>query len=274
MEHTGPISSSQIRNLKQTGTPIVAVTCYDFLTARLLDEIADVILVGDSLGMVFQGMDDTLSVTVEDVIYHTRAVKRAVKRAHLVADMPFMSYQVSDAEAVRNAGRLVAEGGAQAIKLEGGVRVASAVERIVSAGIPVMGHIGLTPQSVHAFGGYKVQGKTDSARESILQDALALEDSGVYSIVLEGMPFELANEITSRVKVPTIGIGAGAGCDGQILVIQDLLGMNPQFKPRFVKHFANLSETIPKALQTYAEEVRSRKFPAKEHTFSIEGTKQ
>lgn len=250
---------------------MVAVTAYDFLTARLIDEIVDIVLVGDSLGMVVQGKEDTLSVTVEDIVYHARAVKRGLRHAHLVADMPFMSYQISPEEALRNAGRLVSEGGASAVKLEGGTRIAPAVERIVSTGIPVMGHIGLTPQSVNAFGGYKIQGKTESAREAILQDALALEDSGVYSIVLEGIPSELAQEITARVKVPTIGIGAGPACDGQILVIQDLLGMNPTFKPRFVKHFAHLSEVIPKALQTYAEEVRSRAFPGKEHSFFIEG---
>lgn len=272
MEHRGQITSSQIRTQKQYGTPIVAVTAYDFLTARLIDEIADIVLVGDSLGMVVQGNEDTLSVTVDDVIYHTRAVKRGLKRAHLVADMPFMSYQVSTNEALKNAGRLISEGGAAAVKLEGGVRIASTVEKLVSIGIPVMGHIGLTPQSVNAFGGYKVQGKTESARESILQDALALEDSGVYSIVLEGMPRELAHEITARLKVPTIGIGAGPACDGQILVIQDLLGMNPHFKPKFVKQFANLAQSIPAALQTYAEEVRARKFPADEHSFHIAAT--
>lgn len=269
MDTPRAVTSSQIRDQKQSGTPIVAVTAYDFLTARLVDEIADVVLVGDSLGMVIQGKEDTLSVTVDEVIYHTRAVKRALRRAHLVADMPFMSYQVSDAKAVRNAGRLVSEGGAAAVKIEGGVRVASAVEKITAAGIPVMGHIGLTPQSVLAFGGYKVQGKTPSSRESILQDALALEDSGVYSMVLEGVPSELAKEITARVKIPTIGIGAGMDCDGQILVIQDLLGMNPSFKPRFVKHFANLSEVIQKALQTYAQEVKGRAFPGPEHSFSV-----
>src|SRR4051812_5129886 len=195
---------------------IVAITAYDYTFARLVDELVDIVLVGDSLGMVIQGEPNTLSVKVEDVIYHSRAVSRGLRHAHLVADMPFMSYQPGEAEAVRNAGRLLAEGYAEAVKIEGGIVVAPLVEKIVRYGIPVMGHIGLTPQSVHAFGGFKVQGKSEKARHAIIDDAMALEDAGVYALVIEGVPAELAREITSRVHVPTIGIGAGPHCDGQI----------------------------------------------------------
>jgi 3-methyl-2-oxobutanoate hydroxymethyltransferase len=248
---------------------IVAVTAYDYTMAKLFDELVDFILVGDSLGMVIQGRPNTLSVTMEEMIYHTRCVTRAARHAHVVADMPFLSYQVAEEEAIRNAGRLLAEGGAEAVKLEGGVAIAKTVSRIVDLGIPVMGHIGLTPQSVHAFGGYKIQGKTEKSRESILQDALALEDSGIYTLVLEGIPVELAGEITQRVKVPTIGIGAGSRCDGQILVSQDLLGLNPSFSPRFVKKYADLATTIRTAITQYASEVKKEAFPDSEHSFYV-----
>ena len=255
---------------KKNQTKIVAVTAYDTLFARLVDPFVDIVLVGDSLGMVVQGNKDTLSVTLEQMIYHTRAVASSLTRAHLVADMPFLSYQVNEDEAVRNAGRLLSEGRAQSVKLEGGTSMAKTVERLVSVGIPVMGHIGLTPQSVHAMGGFKVQGKTTSARDSILQDALALEDAGAYSIVLEGIPAELAKEITERVKIPTIGIGAGIDCDGQVLVLPDLLGLNKEFKPKFVKHFANLAQATEEAVSEYAAEVREKKFPTKEHSFYVD----
>lgn len=252
---------------KKGNTPIVALTAYDFSSARLIDELVDLVLVGDSLGMVIQGNDSTLSVTLDEVIYHTKAVRRGLRHAHLVSDMPFMTYQVSTEGALRTAGRLLAEGGAEAVKLEGGISIAKTVERLVTVGIPVMGHIGLTPQSVHAFGGYKVQGKSASQKESILQDAIALEDSGAYAIVLEGMPSDLAQMITERVKIPTIGIGAGFSCDGQILVFQDLLGMNEAFKPKFVKQYADLAKSVRSSVQTYANEVRERTFPTAEHSF-------
>ena len=260
------LTCDQIQNRKG-GDKLVVLTAYDYTFAKIADPLVDILLIGDSLGMVIQGNANTLSVTVDDMIYHTKAVARASAHAHVVADMPFMSYQVSAREAVRNAGRLVAEGNAESVKLEGGMRTARTVRKILDVGIPVMGHIGLTPQSVHAFGGFKVQGKTVAARHSILQDALALEDAGVYAIVLEGIPAELAREITARVAVPTIGIGAGPHCDGQVLVSQDLLGMDPQFKPRFVKQYAQLSETITEAVVQFEGEIRSGRFPDLEHSF-------
>lgn len=246
---------------------LVAVTCYDVTFARLVDDIAEIVLVGDSLGMVIQGRPTTLGVTVDDVVYHTQAVGRGLKRAHLVADLPFGAYQTGIRDAIASASRLLAEGGAEAVKLEGGAAMAETVERLVSVGIPVMGHIGLTPQSVHSFGGFKVQGKSGSARASILNDAIALEDAGVYSMVLEGIPSDLAAEITARVSVPTIGIGAGPQCDGQVLVLYDLLGLNPTFKPRFVKHFAAMASLVKEATGQFADETRSGKFPAEEHSF-------
>ena len=260
------LTTHKIREQKGNAR-IVAVTAYDFTTARLVDELVDVVLVGDSLGMVICGESNTLAVSVEDVIYHSKAVSKALHHAHLVADMPFLSYQTGWETAVRNAGRLLAEGKAEAVKLEGGVQVAEVVEKLVGFGIPVMGHVGLTPQSVHAFGGYKIQGKTEATREAILQDALALEDAGVYSLVLEGIPHDLGKEITARVKIPTIGIGAGVHCDGQVLVMQDLLGMNPDFNPKFLKKYANVAEVIKGAVQTYATEVRDGTFPTSEHSF-------
>lgn len=248
---------------------IVAITAYDFLTAKLVDELVDIVLVGDSLGMVVQGKENTLSVTMDQMVYHTQNVSRAVKHAHVVADMPFMSYQASEDAAVLNAGRLIAEGGASSIKLEGGVRVAQLAERLVGAGIPVLGHIGLTPQSVNAFGGYKIQGKTPVARESILSDALALEDAGAYAIVIEGVPEDVAKEITARLKIPTIGIGAGKFCDGQVLVVSDLLGMNPDFNPKFVKKYADLATVIRTAVSEYASEVQGGSFPTEAHSFYV-----
>ncbi len=259
--------SLRARKSDPSGAKIIAVTAYDFTFARLADELVDVMLVGDSLGMVIQGNANTLSVSVDQVIYHCAAVAKAARHAHVVADMPFLSYQASADDALRNAGAMLAKGNAESVKVEGGVRVAAIVERMVDAGIPVMGHIGLTPQSVHSFGGYKIQGKTENAAESILQDALALEDSGAYAIVLEGIPSALAKSITERVKIPTIGIGAGIHCDGQILVSQDLLGMNPDFKPRFVKQYTDLASTIKGALKQYAEEVREGQFPTEANSF-------
>lgn len=257
-----------LKGSQEKPTKLVCVTAYDYTFAKLLDEAGvDIVLVGDSLGMVVQGHSNTLSVTLEHMIYHTQCVARGIQEAHLCVDMPFMSYQVSANEALRNAGRLVAEGRAHSVKLEGGVRIARAVEKIVSAGIPVLGHVGLTPQSVHQLGGYKIQGKTVSAREALLQDALALEDSGAFALVLEGIPAELAQVITERLKIPTIGIGAGPHCDGQVLVLQDLLGLNTDFKPKFVKTYSNLSDQVKDAVHQFSTEVRASRFPTKEHSF-------
>ncbi|RKH48767.1 3-methyl-2-oxobutanoate hydroxymethyltransferase [Corallococcus sp. AB049A] len=257
-----------LKRLKQSGQKICMVTAYDATFARILDEGgADVLLVGDSLGMVVQGQESTLPVTLDQMIYHCTAVSRGAKRAHVVGDMPFMSYQVSPQEAVRNAGRLVAEGNVGSVKLEGGAEFADTVRAIVRASIPVMGHLGLTPQSVHKMGGYVVQGRDEDAARRMLDDALALEAAGAYSLVLEGVPLELARTITQSLKIPTIGIGAGKHCDGQVLVCYDLLGMNPDFKPKFVKRFANLHGNITEAANTYFSEVRAGTFPDEEHSF-------
>lgn len=245
----------------------MAITAYDYLLAKIVDPLVDIVLVGDSLGMVIQGHSDTLPVTLDQMVYHTSIVARALTHAHLVADMPFLTFQSDIPTAIRSAGRLLAEGRAQAVKLEGGTTMAATISKLVDVGIPVMGHIGLTPQSVNAMGGFRVQGRTTKARHSILEDALALEDAGAYSIVLEGMPSELAIEITQRLTIPTIGIGAGNGCDGQILVMHDLLGLNHEFKPKFVKRFADLNATITAAVTQYSQEVKSRSFPSAEHTF-------
>ncbi len=264
----GPVTVPRLRAMKEAGEKIAVVTAYDATFARMLDEAgADVLLVGDSLGMVVQGLDSTLPVTVDDIIYHCRAVARGARRAHLVADMPFMSYQVSAEEALRNAGRILAEGAAHAVKLEGGKTVAAAVERIVAAGIPVMGHVGLTPQSVHAMGGFRVQGKTESAAERVLADAVAVAEAGAYAVVLEGIPSDLAAEITRTLPVPTIGIGAGPSCDGQVLVCYDLLGLTPNLRPKFVKRFAELFTDGKDAAARYCDEVRRGAFPSAEHAF-------
>jgi 3-methyl-2-oxobutanoate hydroxymethyltransferase len=253
---------------RKGGAPIAMVTAYDFTMARLLDEGgADVLLVGDSLGMVVQGHPTTLPVTVDEICYHGRAVARGAARAHVVGDMPFMSFQVSPLQAVENAGKLIKEGAFESVKLEGGEEVAEHVRRIVGAGIPVMGHVGLTPQSVHAMGGFKVQGKDEDAVDRLLAGARALEDAGAYAIVLEAIPPDVAEEITAAVSVPTIGIGAGPGCDGQVLVCYDLLGMFPDMRPKFVKRFAEVGEAIVKAMRDYVDEVQTRRFPAPEHTF-------
>jgi len=257
-----------LKRLKQIGQKICMVTAYDAAFARIFDEAgADAILVGDSLGMVVQGHASTLPVTMEQMIYHCAAVTRGAKRAHVVGDLPFMSYQPSIQEAVKNAGRLVAEGGAESVKLEGGEEFAETVEHIVRASIPVMGHLGLTPQSVHKMGGYVVQGRDEQTAQRILRDAIALEQAGCYSLVLEGVPLELAQAITSKLSIPTIGIGAGLHCDGQVLVCYDLLGMNPDFKPKFVKQYANLYEAVQQAAKTFFSEVRIEAFPDEAHSF-------
>lgn len=261
------VTTAALQAYKQNHQRIVAITAYDYTFAKLVDEIVDIVLVGDSLGMVIQGEPNTLSVTVDDMVYHTRIVSRALSHAHLVADMPFMSYQTGVKEAVKNAGRLLAQAKAEAVKLEGGCVVAHIVEKLVDYGIPVMGHVGMTPQSVHAYGGFKVQGRTEKARNSILQDALALEEAGVYAMVLESIPSELAQTITKRVRVPTIGIGAGVHCDGQVLVSQDLLGLNTDFTPKFVKPYASLAGQVKSAVEQFAKDVQDGTFPDREHSF-------
>jgi 3-methyl-2-oxobutanoate hydroxymethyltransferase len=253
---------------KGKGRKIVMVTCYDATFGKLVNRCdIDAVLVGDSLGNVIQGHTTTLPVTLEDVIYHTRAVSRTVKKPLLVADMPFLTYQVCREEAARNAGRLLSEGRAEAVKLEGGERIAGTVEFLTRMGIPVMGHLGLTPQSIHEFGGYRIQGRSEEAARQLLDDARCLEEAGIFSLVLEGIPAALAQQVTEKVAVPTIGIAAGPQCDGQVLVIYDLLGMDEEFRPKFVKPFANLSSTISEALSAYASEVRAGKFPGPEHSF-------
>jgi 3-methyl-2-oxobutanoate hydroxymethyltransferase len=257
-----------LKRQKQAGQKICMVTAYDATFSRILDDAgADVLLVGDSLGMVVQGHPSTLPVTLEQMIYHSAAVTRATRRAHVVGDLPFMSYQVSPEDAVRNAGRLVAEGGVGSVKLEGGSEFAETVARIVRASIPVMGHLGLTPQSVHKMGGYVVQGRDEETAQKIMADALALEEAGCYALVLEGVPLELARQITESLSIPTIGIGAGRHCDGQVLVCYDLLGMNPDFKPKFVKRYANLYGGIRAAAEGFFSEVRAETFPDEAQSF-------
>jgi 3-methyl-2-oxobutanoate hydroxymethyltransferase len=257
-----------LKRLKQSGQKICMVTAYDATFARVLDEAgADVLLVGDSLGMVIQGHESTLPVTMDQMVYHCAAVTRGARRAHVVGDLPFLSYQVSVQEAVRNAGRLVAEGGVGSVKLEGGAEFVDVISAITRASIPVMGHLGLTPQSVHKMGGYVVQGRDEDAARKILEDSLALERAGCYALVLEGVPLELARQISQRLTIPTIGIGAGKHCDGQVLVCYDLLGMNPGFKPRFVKRYADLHGSITEAVGGFFSEVRAGAFPDEEHSF-------
>jgi 3-methyl-2-oxobutanoate hydroxymethyltransferase len=262
------VTTTSLRARKGGSDKLTVLTCYDATFARLLDQAGiDVLLVGDSLGMVIQGHETTLPVTLDEVVYHTRAVVRGTRRAHVVADMPFMSYQASIEDGVRAAGRLMKEGGAHAVKLEGGAQHVELVQRLVSAGIPVMGHIGLTPQSVHQVGGFKVQGKDEAAAQRLIDDARALEAAGCYTLVLEGIPATLARQITDAIGIPTIGIGAGAGCDGQVLVIYDLLGLDPSFKPRFVRRFAQLADVIVEAAKSYAAEVKAGTFPADAESF-------
>ena len=265
------ITPRKIIQKKKDGEKIVALTAYDFLTASLLDKIGvDITLVGDSLGMVVQGHENTLSVTIDDMIYHTKCVSRAIKNSLLVSDMPFLSYHISNEDALRNAGKLIQKGSAQAVKLEGGANIIPAIEKIVSAGIPVMGHIGLTPQDILSMGGYFVQGKDNKAGKKMIQDAKALEQTGIFALVLECIPTELAKEITESISIPTIGIGAGSECDGQILVTHDLIGLFEKFKPKFVKRYLNLHSDVEIALKTFAKEVREGKFPDKEHSFFLD----
>ena len=265
------VTINTLRKMKQAGERITMLTAYDASFARLLDRAGtDVLLVGDSLGMVVQGHDTTLPVTMDQMVYHSAAVKRGVQRAHLVVDMPFGSYQGTVDEAVKNAIRLVAEGGAESVKLEGGAEYSEVVQRIARAGVPVMGHIGLTPQSVHKLGGYVVQGRTEEKAQKLFADAQALEEAGCYALILEAMPSELSAEISRSVGIPVIGIGAGAGCDGQVLVIYDLLGMNPDFSPKFVKKYLDLGVLIRDAVARYNDEVKHGTFPGPEHSFAAE----
>ncbi|UCD05695.1 MAG: 3-methyl-2-oxobutanoate hydroxymethyltransferase [candidate division WOR-3 bacterium] len=252
---------------KKAGEKIVSLTAYDFISARILDEAGiDIILVGDSAANVFAGEKTTLPITTEEMLYHTRVVARAVKNGLVIADMPFMSYQVSVESAVYNAGRFL-RAGACGVKLEGGAPMIQTVKRLVDLGIPVMGHLGLTPQSVHKFGGYRIQGVGKDASERMLEDAKSLQSAGCFAIVLEKIPKALAKRITSAIEIPTIGIGAGPHCDGQVLVLHDILGLFEEFKPRFVKRYANLAEEIRRAVEQYKKEVQGGIFPDKEHSF-------
>jgi 3-methyl-2-oxobutanoate hydroxymethyltransferase len=253
---------------KTEGKKITMLTAYDYPTAQIVDQAGiDMILVGDSLGMVVQGVSSTLPVTMDEMIYHTRMVSRGASTAMVVGDMPFLSYQTHKADAVRNAGRFLKEAGAEAVKLEGGTQMAEAIRAIVNAGIPVVAHIGLTPQYVHTLGGFKVQGKDEAAREKVLADARAVEEAGAFSVVLEAIPSSLAKEIHEILHIPTIGIGAGPECDGQVLVIHDLLGLFDRFTPKFVKKYANLKDLAIKAAREYKQDVENNKFPSEEHTF-------
>jgi len=272
MEHE-KVRVPDFRRMKKAGHPITMLTAYDFPFAKIFDNCGiDILLVGDSLAMTVRGEESTLGVTIDEVIYHTRMVARARKRALVVADMPFLSYQVTPEEALRNAGRLIKEGAAEAVKLEGGIAMAETVRRIADVDIPVMGHIGLTPQSIHRMGGHRVQGRkagrAPGCRERLLEDAAALEAAGAFAIVLEGMPPSLAREITQSVRIPTIGIGAGPQCDGQVLVMHDLLGLTESFTPRFAKPFAHLWQDAAAAASAYVREVRERAFPAAEHCYA------
>lgn len=261
------ISALELRDKKTRGERIVVSTAYDATFTRLIDPHVDAILVGDSVGMVVQGHDHTLQVTVEHMVYHCASVARSSRQAHLIGDLPFMSYQVSPSQGVESAGRLVQSGSVQSVKLEGGRAVTATVEKICEAGIPVMGHLGLTPQSVHSLGGFRVQGRGPKAEARLLEDALALENAGVYALVLEMVPAEVAATISDALEIPTIGIGAGSQCDGQVLVSYDMLGLNPDFKPRFVKQYAELAEPIQDAMRAYADDVRAGRFPDKEHSY-------
>ncbi len=262
------ITILDIQKKKDEGKKISMLTAYDCNTARMLDECkVDMLLVGDSVGNVMLGLDTTLPVTMDEMMHHTKAVVRGRKHSLVVADMPFLSYQVSVEDAKRNAGLLVKEGGAEAVKLEGGENVEDCIKAICDMDVPVMGHIGLTPQSIHRMGGYKVQGKEERQREKLIADALAVERAGAFSVVLEAVPSKLAGEITEKLRIPTIGIGAGLDCDGQVLVINDVLGLSGKFRPKFVKQYAQLEETVKDAVSTFIDEVQTKKFPSEEFSF-------
>lgn len=262
------ITVPEILDRKSRKEKIVMLTAYDYPFARIADEAGvDIILVGDSLGTVVAGHKSTLPVTLRDTIYHTQAVVRGVKRALVVADMPFLTYQTGRREALKNCGLALKEGGAEAVKLEGGKAIAETIKALVEIGIPVMGHVGLTPQSLNTFGGYRVQGRSAEERKRIIRDAIAVEQAGAFSIVLEGIPMDLAKEITERLKIPTIGIGAGPDCDGQVLVLHDMLGIFDDFQPTFVKRYANLKELALKAISEYRDEVKKGIFPDEKHSY-------
>ncbi len=264
-------TTSSFLKAKKDGKKITMLTAYDYTTAKLLDEAGiDSLLVGDSLGMVMLGYESTLQVTVDDIIHHTKAVVRGAKRSMVVADMPFLSYHISIEESVRNAGRLIQEGGASAVKLEGGANIIDMVKAIVRAQIPVMGHLGLTPQSINVFGGYKIQGTNLEQIEKMIEDAELLQQAGVFAIVLECVPAKVATLISERLQIPTIGIGAGAGCDGQVLVSQDMLGMYADLKPKFVKEYAQVGNAIKDACKQYMSEVEGQAFPSEDHSFHID----
>jgi 3-methyl-2-oxobutanoate hydroxymethyltransferase len=265
------ITINQIKEMKPKGEKITMLTAYDYATAKLVDEAGiPLILVGDSLGMVVLGYESTIPVTMEEMLHHTKAVVRGTKKAMVVGDMPFMTYHISAEDALYNAALFIQEGGAQAVKLEGGVMVAEKVRRIVECGIPVMGHIGLTPQSIHQFGGFKLQGKTPEAAARLLEDAQALEEAGAFSIVLETIPAQLAKIITQKISIPTIGIGAGIDCDGQVQVINDILGSFTEFVPKHAKQYAKLTDIISKAVTQYDKEVKSGKFPTEKQSYSMD----
>jgi 3-methyl-2-oxobutanoate hydroxymethyltransferase len=268
----GRVTTATLQEMKKRGEKITLLTAYDYPTARLLDEAGiDILLVGDSVGNVVLGYENTLPVTMEEMIHHTKAVARGAKRAMVVGDMPFLSYQISISEAIRNAGRFLQEAGAQAVKLEGGKERAETVRALVETGIPVMGHIGLTPQSVHQLGGYRVQGRSEEAAKKLLEDALALEEAGIFSLVLECVPAPVAQMITSKLRIPTLGIGAGPFCDGQVLVTHDLLGLYGGRVPKFVKQYIRLYEQMLEAVRSFREEVRGGIFPGPEHCYDFPG---
>jgi len=267
----GKVTIHTLKKMKERGEKITMLTAYDATFAKLLDEShVDILLVGDSLGMVIQGNETTLPVTLDEMIYHCRAVARGARRAQIVGDMPFMSYQAGIEQALINAGRLIKDGGASAVKLEGGAQHAELVSKLVACGIPVMGHIGLTPQSFHQLGGFKIQGRESGAADRLVEDAIALEAAGAYAIVLEGIPTEIAERITASISIPTIGIGAGAGCDGQVLVIYDLLGMDDSFKPKFVRRYESFATRIRTAVDAYVTDVKDGAFPAEAETFYLD----
>src|SRR5438552_8189705 len=267
-DETRSVTTHDLLAMKERGERIVVLTCYDALFARLLDAAGvDLLLVGDSVNQVLAGAETTLSATLEQMIYHTKIVRRGAERALVVCDMPFLTYQVSPAEAIRNCGRVMAETGCQGVKLEGGRPIADTVRALVHVGIPVMGHLGLTPQSVHALGGYRVQGRDEPTAERLKDDARALEQAGAFSIVLELVPGPLASQITQSLTIPTIGIGAGPACDGQVLVLHDMLGLNDRFSAKFVKRYAALSEEVREAVQLHGAEVRAGAHPGPEHSF-------
>ncbi len=265
------VRTTDFRMMKKEGRKITMLTAYDYNSARIQDEAGvDSILVGDSLGMVMLGYENTLPVTIDEILHHAKAVVRGTKRALVIADMPFMSFQVSPEKTVENAGRFLKEGGATAVKLEGGREVLPQTRALIAAGIPVLGHLGLTPQSIHQMGGFKVQGKVLAQAEKLVEDAKLLEEAGVFGIVLECIPAPLAEKVSQSISMPTIGIGAGKGCDGQVLVAHDLLGLSGDFSPRFVRRYANLGEEMQKAFSSYISDVRSGEFPGEKESFSMD----